>query len=84
MGDLLVGIGGIYHPEDNVCLVEFLEGSFDTDTFDCVMCFADAGGVDETECDSSDIDRVFDDVTGRTVDIADNRFVLVQQDVQQG
>ena len=46
------------------------------------MRFADAGGVDETESDPSDVDRVFDDVTGCTVDVADNRFVFIQQDVQ--
>ena len=63
-------------------MVELLEGSFDADTFDCIVCFADAGGVDETESDPSDVDRVFDDVTGCTVDVADNRFVFIQQDVQ--
>ena len=55
---------------------------FDTDTFDRIVRFADAGGVDETESDPSDVDRVFDDVTGCTVDVADNRFVFIQQDVQ--
>ena len=46
-------------------MVKLLEGPFDTDTFDRIVRFADAGGVDETESDPSDV--VVSSMTSRVV-----------------
>ena len=50
-------------------------------TMQGVQLFTDTDGVDETEELAVDIDRILDNVTGRSVDVADDRFILVQQGV---
>ena len=62
-------------------MIELLEGAFDADIFDRSVRFSDTGGIEEAESDPSEADCVFDNVAGCTVDIADNRFILIQHAV---
>ena len=82
--DLLCWSGQIDHPEYDGGLGNLLVGAFDPQRFDGVCRMADAGSIDETEGDPVDVDRIFDHVACGTVNIGNNRFLLVQKQVQQG
>ena len=52
--------------------------------FDGVGCFADTGGIDEAEGDTSKIHGVFNDVAGGAMNVAHDGTFFVQEGIQQG
>ena len=59
----------IDHSEYNRSLGDLPECPFDSDLFNDFRGFAEAGGVDESEQDSVDVQGLFDGVAGGAVDV---------------
>ena len=78
------GLGGVDHPEGHGGAFYALLGAFYADAFHGVVGVAKAGGVEESEQSAADLARVLYHVACGSGDVADNRFVIVQQTVEQG
>ena len=52
----------IYHPKNNLCLIQFLESTFNAQIFNCIICFTDSGSIDESKGDASYINRILEAV----------------------
>ena len=71
------------HPHHDACAVDGGVCTFNADLLHAVVRGPDAGRVDESECYSVDVLRVLNRVARRSVNVADDGAVLVQQSVQQ-
>ena len=52
--------------------------TFNTKTFNGIICFPDSGSINESESDATYINSIFNDITRGTMNITDNCFILVQ------
>lgn len=60
------------------------EGAFDADFFDFVGGFAKAGGVDDADGETVEVDDFFDGVAGGAGDGGDDGAVLFEEGVEEG
>ena len=83
LGDLLGGFRLVDDPKHDLRLLQLLEGALDAEALDRVVGVADAGRVDETELEATDVDGVLDHVARSAVDVAHDGLLLVEQGVEQ-
>ena len=67
-----------------MCAFYHFVGALDAKIFDNIRSLADAGSVDEAECESVDVDGVFDDVAGSAVDVGHDGAIVANEEVEEG
>ena len=82
--DVFGDVGGIDYPKDDLCALDHFVGALDAHIFNNIRSLANAGSVDETECESVDVDSVFDDVAGSAVDVGHDGAIVANEEVEKG
>ena len=67
-----------------MCALDHFVGALDAKIFDNIRGLANAGSVDETECESVDVDSVFDDVAGSAVDVGHDGAIVAYEEIEKG
>ncbi|MPM89624.1 hypothetical protein SDC9_136736 [bioreactor metagenome] len=75
--------GQVNHPQHDARLFNFLKRALDSHRFNGIGSVADTGGIYKPERDPVDIHGVFNHIARGAVDIGNDGFLFVQQQVQQ-
>ena len=75
--------GHVDHPEDNGGLLNLAKGALDAECLNGIGSLPDAGRIDKAERHTPHVHRIFNHVACGAVDVADDSFLFVEQQVQQ-
>ena len=79
-----VGDTGLGHHQDDGGTLGCCEGVVDAHLFYLVRSVSNASGVDESEGDATQLNGVFDGITGSTLYVADDSTLLTYKCIEEG